>query len=168
VLNLFLKNEFFMPAAFMVRREVVESVGGFEEIFRDAYSDAVFLVKVCLSYAVFVSSECWYKYRQHPRSSTHVSRLQGKEDAEQLFYLNWVKEYLSEEGIEKTEILQALQRALWRHRHRKLSLLLGQTEHLLEQIGLRVLPRPVRHLLWVRWQSYRNIIKLKQFPSKGR
>ena len=168
VLTLFLKNEFFMPAGFMVRREVMERVGGFEEIFHDAYSDAVFLVKVCLSHTVYVSSECCYRYRQHPRSNTHVSRLQGTEDAEQLFYLNWVKEYLLEHGVREAEVWQALQKALWRNRHPNMRLLLDRLEHLLQEIGLRTLPGPVRHWLWVHWQSYKNILQLKQFPSKNR
>ena len=161
LLTLFLKNEFFMPAGFMVRREVIKRVGGFEEIFHDAYSDAVFLVKVCLSHAVYVSNECCYRYRQHPRSNTHVSRLKGKEDAEQLFYLNWVKEYLLEQGVREAAVWQALQKALWRNRHPNIRLLLGRLEHLLQEIGLRTLPRPFRHWLWVYWQTYKNILKLK-------
>jgi glycosyltransferase involved in cell wall biosynthesis len=164
VLTLFLKNEFFMPAGFMVRRVVIERTGGFEEIFHDAYSDAVFLVKVCLSHPVYVSSECCYWYRQHPRSNTHVSRLQGKENAEQFFYLNWIKQYFLENEVRDAEVWQALEKALRRNRHPNMRLFFERLEHLLRQIGLRTLPEPVRHWLWVQWQSYKNILQLKQFP----
>jgi glycosyltransferase involved in cell wall biosynthesis len=161
VLSLFLKNEFFMPGGFLVHRRVMEQVGGFEDIFRDAYSDAVFLVKVCLSATVFVSNSCWYRYRQHTGSNTYVSRLLRKEDAEQIFYLDWVKKYLIEKKVKEAQIWHSLQKALRRLRHPFVYRLLAQTEHFLEEVGRRILPAPVRHWLWVKWQSYKNIIQLK-------
>jgi glycosyltransferase involved in cell wall biosynthesis len=55
----------------VVRRGVVERVGGFEESFRRVYTDQAFLVKAYLMETVFVAgeSEHWDKYRQRPDSS---------------------------------------------------------------------------------------------------
>src|SRR6185312_4950520 len=52
----------------LVRREAVESVGGFETSFRGTYEDQAFLVKIFLNYGVFVTDQCLDLYRQHPNS----------------------------------------------------------------------------------------------------
>ena len=49
----------------LVRRIAIETVGGYEDSFPGMYEDQVFHAKLCLNFPVFVSSECWYFYRQH-------------------------------------------------------------------------------------------------------
>ena len=41
LLNLFLRDERFIPSSVFVRRDVIENVGGYEDVFRDGFSDAI-------------------------------------------------------------------------------------------------------------------------------
>jgi glycosyltransferase involved in cell wall biosynthesis len=52
----------------LVRRGVVEAVGGFEDRFRGLYDDQAFLAKIYLEYPIYISSRIWYRYRQHDTS----------------------------------------------------------------------------------------------------
>ncbi|MBH8566025.1 glycosyltransferase family 2 protein [Nostoc sp. CENA67] len=93
----------------LVRRQVIEKVGGFEETFRGLYEDQVFCAKVCLQFPIFVASKFWYKYRQHPNSCCHtVGSQKGKEYAARLAFLNWVAEYLSMYGARNTKAWEVL------------------------------------------------------------
>jgi hypothetical protein len=67
----------------LVRRRAFLAVGGFEESFRGLVDDAVFLGKFCLRHAVYVSNECWDRYRQHPESDTAVAAEHGRMRAAQ-------------------------------------------------------------------------------------
>ena len=71
LLNLLLKGLHSPgPSDFMVRREALHRVGGFEESFKgqdQLYEDQAFLAKVYLQEPVFVSNECWDRYRVHER-----------------------------------------------------------------------------------------------------
>ena len=111
LLCLFMRNEEFIPgAAVMIQREVINHLGGYEDSFRDGFSDAVFSVKLCLAFPVFVSSECWYKYRKHPESYTYNSEKEEDYDITQV-YLDWIGEYFSQKGVKDAEVWQALQNA---------------------------------------------------------
>jgi glycosyltransferase involved in cell wall biosynthesis len=164
LLNLFLRDEFFIPGGIMVRRNVLESVGGYEEVFRGMYEDAVVLVKICLTSAVFVSSECWYRYRSHWDSYTDISWEEGRFYADRLFYLNWVEEYLSKQGVKDPEVWKSLRKAKWPYRHPTLNRLLEIYRHFFNPIqwhGLmifiakRTLPISLRRWLRTVWQAFK-------------
>lgn len=120
LLCLFLRHEEYIPSGFLADREIMQRVATYEDVFRDAYSDAVALVKLCLTAKVFVSSQCWYLYRKHEASNSYISWLEGKDKAEQLFFLNWIERYLSERGVKESDVWQALRQTLYPHRHPKL------------------------------------------------
>ena len=105
LLTVFLRNGRAVPppCSTMMRREVVKGVGGFEEEFR-LYEDQVLYVKVGLRTPVFVAGECWSRYRQHPDSNWYVAQKAGQVHSARLFFLNWLAEYLSEQGVEDTEV----------------------------------------------------------------
>src|SRR5262249_25601423 len=74
LLILFLSNEGAVPSpsGVLVRRQLLEQIGGFEEELCNAvhglYDDQGMYAKMCLTAPVFVSDRCWYQYRQQPES----------------------------------------------------------------------------------------------------
>ena len=159
----FLQHESLLPSGVMVHRNVLEEVGGSEEVFRGNYEDDAVQVKICLRFTVFASSECWYRYRQHPNSTCRVIDRLGLSNTTRLFFLNWVEEYLFEQGIRDLEVWRALRQAVWHCKHYKLSQFLSagyyvaQIEKLAIHIGIIVLPASMRHRMWRRWQTLRRL-----------
>jgi glycosyltransferase involved in cell wall biosynthesis len=100
------------PCNILVRREAFELTAGFEEQFRAMYEDQAFYAKLCLRAPVFVSHECWDRYRQHPNSLCSVAAQSGQTRSEHLMYLDWLKAYLLEKGFEDTHVWKALRREL--------------------------------------------------------
>jgi glycosyltransferase involved in cell wall biosynthesis len=154
----------------LMRREAIEHIGRFEETFRGLYEDQVFLAKVCLKTAVFVTDECSDKYRQHPDSCCYQAIETGEYQPElphsaRQNFLNWLAKYLFEQGVKNTEIWQALEKELWPYCHphlyrlsvlpRRLServqRLMGRVKGPLKLIGRRTLPAPVYH--WLKAQK---------------
>jgi glycosyltransferase involved in cell wall biosynthesis len=154
ILTLFLQDEFFIPGGILVKRELVTQLGSYEEDFRGMYEDTVVLVKICLTSAVYVSSQCWYKYRMHPKACTHVSWLKGEDNAAEIRYLNWVENYLTQQGCRESEVWKALRKSQWRCHHPKLYRLREKIRHPVTSskevaiaIGRKTLPSPLRSKL---------------------
>ncbi len=99
------------------RREILKRSGGFEESFVGMYEDQVFLAKVFLKEAVFVSEECWDWYRIHPDSCTSVALRQGLLSSTRRAYLKWVEQYLREQGEQGSSAWRSVQVALYPYRH---------------------------------------------------
>ena len=165
LLTLLLPKEVRTPAtcSVLLRREVFEDLGGFEETFRGIYEDQAFFAKVYLKAPVFMTSECWDRYRQHQDSCCFVAENKGQfhpgqPNSAHLTFLNWVAEYLSKEGVKDTEVWQALQKGLWPYHHPLLYRLLGRARHLVKLIESRTLPIPVRRWLGTR-SKLMNIIR---------
>jgi glycosyltransferase involved in cell wall biosynthesis/SAM-dependent methyltransferase len=95
----------------LARREFVEKVGGFEEDFRGLYEDQAFLTKAYLHGSVFVSGECWDKYRIHPDSCLSVGTEAGQYQTVRLRFLNWFESYLKDQKIADEAIWSALRKA---------------------------------------------------------
>ena len=135
----------------LLRRQAVERVGGFEEAFKGIYEDQAFLVKVYLHEPVFVASECWDRYRQHSNSCSAIVVNTGKYQSVRFFFLNWLVEYLSQQGVDDSEVWKLLrekrlitqarvhaQEGKWVRASRDMLLL------------LRYYPRAVVHACWKR------------------
>jgi glycosyltransferase involved in cell wall biosynthesis len=118
----------------LVRREVVEQVGGFEESFRGLYEDQVFFLKVMLQSPVFVSSEWWDKYRRRPDSCNSTARKTGQNYALRLLFLNWLETYLKEQAIANPVIKSALRREFWPYRHPILSRIGVQLQAVMKRV----------------------------------
>jgi glycosyltransferase involved in cell wall biosynthesis len=101
----------------LLRRSVVEQLGGFEEEFRGLYEDQVFFFKVNLAWPVYVSSQCWLKYRQH--AASHVAgNAVGDYYSGRRALLEWLSAYVASQGFPPdSEIGRAVRRELWRARH---------------------------------------------------
>jgi glycosyltransferase involved in cell wall biosynthesis len=114
----------------IMRREVFEALGGFEESFRGLYEDQVFFMKAMLQVPIYVVDECWDKYRRHPDSCNSMARTTGQDRSIRLFFLNWLKNYLEEQGNKDSAVWETLQKEFWPYRHPVLSRLATRTHGL--------------------------------------
>ena len=99
LIGLFIQDIAFAPSGMLLRRAVVEQVGGFEESFRDLYEDQVFAAKICGATPVYVAGRCWYRYRQHPNSCCLTAQRDGRLDASREPFLRWLVAYLEQQGL---------------------------------------------------------------------
>ena len=115
LMGLFLRSEGDppCPSSILVRREVIERVGGFEDAFRGLYEDQVFLSKICLELPVFVASGCACKYRQHEDSMVKTALRTGQHAPARLKFLVWLSKYLEQRRIRDNDISVAVKRQLW-------------------------------------------------------
>ncbi|HAZ47359.1 MAG TPA: glycosyl transferase family 2 [Cyanobacteria bacterium UBA11369] len=117
----------------LVRREVFQEIGQFEEAFRTMYEDQAFFSKVLLQAPVFVANECWAKYRQHPESCSSQSETQQYYATRRPF-LNWLGNYLSEQNVQNRQVWKALQWEKWQCDRPLLAYLLNRIQYRLSQI----------------------------------
>ena len=160
MLSFFLRREEFIPGGVLAKKTIIEQVGGGEDNFRGSYEDAIVHVKVCLRYPVYVSNECWYKYRIHPNSCQRVVISSGQAEAKRLLYLNWVEQYLTQQGVTDREVWQSLKHSLFPFRHPRLHQLntnyqqaIVNCKRSIKQISRLLLPKQIRYWLKNFWRS---------------
>jgi glycosyltransferase involved in cell wall biosynthesis len=117
LLPLFLRDRAAVPSGILVRREIADKVGGFEDAFRGEYEDQVFCAKICLAAPVFASSHCWYRYRQHADSCVLRGQRTGETYVARFRFLNWLTAYLSQKGVREWAVWWAVGLELWPYRH---------------------------------------------------
>jgi len=123
------------PCSIVVRQEVINQIGGFEESFHHIYTDQAFYAKLCLTAPVFAVDECWCKYRQHPDSSyATVTRL-GQRRAARKFFLIWLAGYFHEQKFADPDIRRAIHAELWPYQHPTLHRLLTSIHYRLGQVS---------------------------------
>ena len=135
-------------SSFLVRRAVVEEVGGFEAAFRGLYEDQAFTTKVYLHAPVLLTRTPSDRYRQHPESCVYTTKQLGRYNAARETFLRWLGRYLAEHGVQDAAVRRAFRRAWWRHRLRCRSL------HLAQQA---LPPSLYRRLQRLRWQHFSPI-----------
>lgn len=125
LVQLFLKHEAWPPGTcgVLVRRTVIEEIGGFEEQFGGMFEDQVFFYKLCLKYPVFVENGSWDRYRQHPNSHSQVVsktaewRRSRRVNRSRQKFLEWFSRYLSEQQVTDPSVLRLLRKELWPFQH---------------------------------------------------
>ncbi len=122
----------------LVRRRAFEAVGGFDESFGRIGEDLVFFAKLCLRYPVYVSDECWDRYRQHPRSTT-AAAAEGEVRGAHRAYLAWLDHYLQQQGVQDTRVRGALRAAARRSARRP-----GDWRSRIERVRLRAARWPLQ------------------------
>jgi glycosyltransferase involved in cell wall biosynthesis len=100
------------PSSMLVRRALVERVGGSEAQFRGMYEDQVLYAKLLLATRALPIDACWDKYRQHEDSTCALARRAGEERRSRLRYLTWVESYLRGHP---EQLSRGLRRTLWLH-----------------------------------------------------
>jgi glycosyltransferase involved in cell wall biosynthesis len=108
----FLDGKVNMPCmgSILIRRDVVERVGGWEDSFRGLYEDWVFFAKICLSTSVRITNECLDWYRQHDDSMCATAQATGELPPARRRFLDWLTQHLEGLGLRDTESWHALTR----------------------------------------------------------
>jgi glycosyltransferase involved in cell wall biosynthesis len=98
----------------MLRRDVVEALGGFDVRFRGMYEDQVLFAKVELARPVYVAGACWARYRQHPDSASTAAERTDYHVGRRPF-VGWLARYVHEHGFARDpRIRDAVRREWWR------------------------------------------------------
>ena len=136
----------------LIRREMVERIGGYETAFRGLFEDQAFLAKLYLHATVFVSGECHDRYRMRVDSCVSRSAQAGRiADATHLF-LQWLEIYLKRQGMGHPAVAQSLRQALWPYRHPYLRA---------AWTFLRGVCRQLRHGVWRRHHHLARLVRQK-------
>jgi glycosyltransferase involved in cell wall biosynthesis len=117
LVSILLQNQVATATGCLARSEIMHEVGGYEEGFRGMFEDQVFHSKVCLKAPVFVSSQCWYKYRKHPASCCAAAESSGQHHSQRVTFLNWLEDYIGKRGVGDAELRQAIRKERWKSRH---------------------------------------------------
>jgi glycosyltransferase involved in cell wall biosynthesis len=109
----------------LLRRDVVERVGGFEESFQVMFSDQAFYAKMLLAAPVFVASGIHDKYRIHPNSTVARAKRAGEVRAGRARYLQFVARYLDHQPMADT-VRRVVREQQRRHRYPRIAALLDR------------------------------------------
>jgi glycosyltransferase involved in cell wall biosynthesis len=115
LLLLLLENRVQNPTtcSVLLRREVFDQVGGFQDAFRGMFEDQAFFNKVCLKFPVYVSGHVWARYRQHPESCCAGAEAAGTSEAARLPLLRWIRRYFADQHVRDPRLLRALDNELY-------------------------------------------------------
>lgn len=111
------------PSDVMFRRAAALRIGGFVEEFAGPWEDIAFLTKMFLNFPVFVSNECWDRYRIHPMSMSAQARASGDESRARKFYFEWLHAYMRNNGITDQTLWRRYRAQTWQYRHPTLAAL---------------------------------------------
>lgn len=151
----YLKDEFASLCDVMIRREVMERLGGYESQFKGLYEDQAFHAKLCLREKAYVCSDAWYRYRQHPDSCCYKADEDDSRRVIRERFLTWLESYLDEQGAQDPELRAVLKRELLPFRHPTLGRLRDHYRRWRNGVlqgaltlGRVVLPGPARAFAW--------------------
>lgn len=99
----------------MIRRRVLELVGGFDEAF-SLYEDQTLWAKLLLRFPAYVTEVVGARYRQHEESATAHSERSGLYDRmrpheARIAFLNWVRRHAGSSGFADSSVERALRLA---------------------------------------------------------
>jgi glycosyltransferase involved in cell wall biosynthesis len=100
----------------LMRREVYEEAGDFEETFPGLYEDQVFFAKLYLHSATYVSSRFWARYRRHEANEPRGRFSYARYYRDRRSFLEWLAGYLGDAPV-NGEVRAMLAAELARARH---------------------------------------------------
>jgi glycosyltransferase involved in cell wall biosynthesis len=95
------------PCGVLVRKSLVDHIGGFEEEFSGLYEDQVLFAKVALNAPVYFSSETLDWCRRHPESMCAIAPPEARHSARRLF-ISWLEPYLDASPLDTTAVRAAI------------------------------------------------------------
>ena len=115
------------PCAVLLRKSLVERVGGSEEQFRGTHEDIVLYAKLLIAAPVIVLDGWWDRYRCYTRpgtSVTEIAKQKGTLVETHRRYLRWLERYLVDHGLAHSAhrrlVRQSLRRLRFPRVHRAL------------------------------------------------
>lgn len=107
LLHVLLENRAQTPTTCnaIMRRHVLERVGGFENQFRGMFEDQALFAKVLLASSAYVSSRAWALYRQHGSSHSAQIAKKGHERRTYLRLLAWFGLYVLRTAPARIDVL---------------------------------------------------------------
>lgn len=138
------------PCSWMLTREAIDRVGGFEASFRfnlQLYEDQAFLCKVYLNEYVYIADTCNNWYRQRAGSIMKSVKEDGKYDVVRQHFLGWMKAYLQRQNINNNEIDGLLEKAIFPYKHPWLHLLIHKLPHKAWTVVKKILPQGVKNAM---------------------
>lgn len=113
--SLLIRNRAQTPTTInaIMRRALVERVGGFEEEFRGMFEDQIFFAKTHLVANCFVADAVWAKYRQHPSSCTALSSGTLDDLRARRRFLVWADAYLKRQRVTDKQLKREVRHARW-------------------------------------------------------
>ena len=96
------------PVASMLRRGLVERVGGFEDRFRGMFEDQVFFAKTHIISHCHIDGRSWAKYRQHDDSCTAQASGRMHDIRARARLLRWLHRHLRRQKVKDAAVRGAL------------------------------------------------------------
>jgi GT2 family glycosyltransferase len=96
------------PISMLVRTAAIRDCGGWDESIRDFGEDFSLTARLLSRHAVWVSTQCWYRYRMHPASYSHRVRHSGLERRRRAELIAWTRAWIRREGLRDRAVLAAL------------------------------------------------------------
>lgn len=108
------------PSALMLRRSVLEQIGGFEESFTypdlQYLEDQAFLSKLYLAAAGTVVERSCTRYRRYPESYS-TRTMASARDAAERHYFAWLRAYLRARHVDDPDTWRLIEERTWSERH---------------------------------------------------
>ena len=151
------KVEVPCTCSILVRREIMQEIGGFEDSFRGMYEDQAFYAKICLCTPVLATDDCLAWYRQHSKSNYSTATHSGQTHSLRHRFLKWLESYCHEKRVQDKRVWEVVHRQLWLYDssfHQKLPGFAQDNIRWIKKwilrVEERVLPSTLRDWLWTR------------------
>ena len=96
----------------LLRKDLIERIGGWEESFRTTYEDQAMLCKVYLLSPVYISSDLYDIYRQHDESIMKTELVGIRYFRKRYIFLRWLEQWVRSTMPERTVELKLVQDAV--------------------------------------------------------
>lgn len=96
----------------LLRKDVIERIGGWEEKFRTSYEDQAMLCKLYLVESVFISSELGDIYRQHGETIMKTELVGVRYFRKRYIFLRWLEDWMEKEHPERKAELALVKAAV--------------------------------------------------------